>query len=450
MRSGENLSDALVDVELDTGDQGRLMLIEANSRQDVLFSIALFVIVILSTTSAGIFGPPLLQEDHSRSLLNRDSHRNVITLRIPGVSPQNQFLMIKLAFELSNPLPEASSHRVSFTYVIVFYDANREIRRAYETFSQDIVFPERSDTSDQILFLFDRFIHYDHVDVRLDISEFGAITDAVISWACGEPTHLKFQLWIRCVFGLASTATAVIFWLRLRSVGFRRWTLEQKLTLVLNLCSVIGINPLFPLYLHSPTLLQEIVNAFVFRFFTSFVFVFILIVIDHLRNDSSRMLFATKMVFFSVQLLVEMAYPIVYNGWEILGVEAVSHSLVIFVHYMRMSLYIGFVVWFVLLVVNTYLQLDQTEHFKLFAYASVFTIVIAVTLADPVLGRLGIFKNSSGLFTLHFSSLHSLVLLMIFSHWPYEFESEEPYATPETAGKASMIQDLVDSNEGDS
>jgi hypothetical protein len=324
------------------------------------------------------------------------------------------------------------------------------MRRVYETFSQDITFPARSDASEEILFLFDRFIHYDHVDVRMDISEFGSITDAVISWACGKPTHLKFQLWIRCVFGLASTATALIFWFRLRPISFRRWTLEQKLTLILNLCSIIGINPLFPLYLHSPTLLQEIVNAFVFRFFTSFVFVFILIIVDHMANNSSRLLFAPKMVFFAVQLLVEIAYPIVYNGWEVLGVEAVSHSLVVFVNYMRISLNVAFAVWFVVLAVTTFVKLDATEYFKFTAYVAVFAVVIGVTHADPLLGQLAIFKNSSGLFTLHFSALHSLVLLMIFSHWPYEFESEEPYATPETAGKASMVQDLVDSNEGDS
>jgi hypothetical protein len=444
------LSGALVDLELDSGDQNTLMLIEANSKQDILFSIILFIVVIVSTTCAGIFGPPLLQEDSSRSLLNRDSRKNVITLRIPGVSPQNQFLMIKLTFELSNPLPEISTHHVTFNYVIVFYDANREIRRAYETFSEDIAFQPRSDTSDEILFLFDRFIHYDHVDIRLDITEFGAITDAVISWACGEVTHLKFQLWIRCVFGVASTATAIIFWMRLRAKAFRRWTLEQKLTLGLNLFSIIGVNPLFPLYLQFPTFLQEILNSFMFRVFTSYVFVFILLVLDHLRNHSSRMLFATKMIFFSVQLIVEMAYPIVYNGWDVLGVEVVPRPLVIFVTTVRVSMYAVFVVWFAVLAVLTYVQLDSTEHFKVLSYISVFLIVIVITLADPLLSKIPLFKNSSGMFTLHFSALHSLVLLMIFSHWPYEFESEEPYANPDTAEKSNIIHDLVDSNDGDS
>jgi hypothetical protein len=357
--------------------------------------------------------------------------------------------MVKLAFELSNPLPDSSRHHVVFNYVIVFYDSNREFRRVYETFAEDVVFLPRSETSDEILFLFDRYIHYDHVDLRLDITEFGSITDAVISWTSGEASHLKFQLWIRCVFGLVSIGIAIVFWMRMKSIPFRNWTLEQKLTLALNICSIIGVNPLFPVYLYSPTMLQDILNTFLFRFFASFVFLFILLVIDHMRNHSSHMLFAPKMAFFSVQLLIEMAYPILYNGWEQLGVEVVPHSLVMIVNSLRIAMYGLFVCWFVTLMIVTYLQLDSTEHFKVLAYGFVFVVVIVINLSDGAIGKMEVFKNSSGLFTLHFSSLHSFVLLMIFNHWPYEFESEEPYTNAEATGKDGEVHDLIDSNEGD-
>jgi hypothetical protein len=85
--AGDHRTEYLVDIEIDTGDQMTLMMIETNSRQDILLSAGLFLLVIVSTTCAGIFGPPLLQEDHSHSLLSRETQKNVITLRIPGVSP---------------------------------------------------------------------------------------------------------------------------------------------------------------------------------------------------------------------------------------------------------------------------------------------------------------------------------------------------------------------------
>jgi hypothetical protein len=76
---------------------------------------------------------------------------------------------------------------------------DRKVRRETKTFSEFIVFQPRQDTSDEILFLFDRFISSDHVDFCL------YVTDAFITWAC-EAKYLNFQLWIKAVFWVASAA----------------------------------------------------------------------------------------------------------------------------------------------------------------------------------------------------------------------------------------------------
>jgi hypothetical protein len=195
-------------------------------------------------------------------------------------------------------------------------------------------------------------------------------------------------------------------------------------------------------------MLQDILNTFVFRVFTSFVFLFVLIIVDHICNEKLETLFfAPKFVLFFVLLVTEIAYPVLYNGWEVLGVEVVPHGIVLFVNYLRFTLYGAFVVWFLALCIKTFRRLDQTERFKLFAYAFIFTIVIALNLSDRAFNWFSIFRNNSGLFTLHFSSLHSFVLLMIFSHWPYEFAAEEAYAKAETRDNA--VHDLIESPDGD-
>jgi hypothetical protein len=84
------------------------------------------------------------------------------------------------------------------------------------------------------------------------------------------------------------------------------------------------------------------------------------------------------------------------------------------------------------------------------AYISLFLIAMVLPLADPLLSTIPLFKKSSGMFTLHFWALHSLPLFIIFSHWPYEFESEESSGNPDTAEKTNVVSDLVDPNEGDS
>jgi hypothetical protein len=97
----------------------------------------------------------------------------------------------------------------------------------------------------------------------------------------------------------------------------------------------------------DPTILQETFNSFVFGGFTSFV----LIIIKCLDTR----FFTQTLIFFSILLIVEIAYPILYNRWEV-----VPHGLVLFVNAARFPLYAAFVVWFAMMCQ----KLDQTEQFK--------------------------------------------------------------------------------------
>jgi hypothetical protein len=85
----------------------------------------------------------------------------------------------------------------------------------------------------------------------------------------------------------------------------------------------------------------------------------------------------------------------------------------LFVNAARFALYAVFVIWFATKMCQ---KLDLTERFKLNTCAFVFTVVITLNVADPILNRIPVFRNSFGLFTLHFSSLHSFLLLIIFNH----------------------------------
>jgi hypothetical protein len=112
-------------------------------------------------------------------------------------------------------------------------------------------------------------------------------------------------------------------------------------------------------FFRDPTILQEIVNSFMFRGFTSFV----LIIIDHLGSEGlDSRFFARKLIFFSILLVVEIASPILYNEWEVFDMAVVPHSLVLFV--------------------NT--------------YTFVFAVVIILNVADPILNRIPSSETAPG------------------------------------------------------
>jgi hypothetical protein len=444
-RNLEALSDEFVDIEINGHDSNSLMLIDTTSHRDVLLLICILVVVITCTTAAGIFGPPCLQEERTRTKLDTRHRKSVISLTIPGVTPQNEFLSVKLAFEISNPMAEATILPVTFSSVIIFYFQNREVRREFQSFSERITFPPREDTSADIQFFFDRYLSYDHVDLRIDMMESGSITDAVITWTSGEQSHLKFQLWIRTIFGLASMAILAIYTFKLSKVGFDLWTFEQKATLVLNVFSVIGLNPLFFAYSAAPTLLKDMLNTVLYRVFTSYVFVFMLLIIDHiLTQKTSPGFFVPKLAWFAGTVLIEIGHAVLSDGCTTLEVEGLGDEYLLGIGYVRSALYGLFVLWFVGLSLLAVEKVDSSERFRLFVYIGVFSLVILLNLSDRLLQKLGNFRLTSGMFTLHFSSLHSSVLLMIFSHWPYEYEIDEKYGV---AGEGNDQLGLMDSDE---
>jgi hypothetical protein len=68
--------------------------------------------------------------------------------------------------------------------------------------------------------------------------------------------------------------------------------------------ALIGVNPFFPFYVSSPSMLRDIVNTFLFSIFTSSVFLSMLLMIASIPESQSP---APKSVFFTVQLILEIA-----------------------------------------------------------------------------------------------------------------------------------------------
>ena len=418
---------SLADVRIsERGEEDVLMLIETNSKKDILISVFLFLAVIVSPTCAGFFGPPLIHTDRTRYSLTPNT-MNVLHHSIPGVVPQNQFLVAKLAFEQANPTEDEAHTQVIFNYLLIFQADGREVRRESGSFHEAVHFAPRQELSEEIPFFFDRFLRYDRVEVRIDFSGFELLTDAVIIWQVGDINHLKFQLWLRATFGVACVVSFVVFWMRLKSIPRVNWTVEQTATLVLNLLALFGINPLFLLYAYYPSLLQEVLNEFEERAFKSFIFLFILLVVDNLKHEKKSFFLPPKMAFFVVLFLVEVI-PL----WVMpFGLEITGHNIIMALKTVRLLLYVIFAGWYGYIFYHAWISVDQVEHFVMYVYGFVFTIAILASASEVLSTFLSEFVNETALFTLRFSSLYGFVLLMVFCHWPYEYQIDEIYDNPE-------------------
>jgi hypothetical protein len=298
---------------------------------------------------------------------------------------------------------------VTFKAALVFHRRANLIRSESATFSAPIV----TDKSRAIVIFFARQFSCDHIDLHLDITKFGSITHAVISWKFGEISHLHFQLAIRILFGFVSILLSTLFFVRMKAVALHKWTLRQKLTILFGIAAVLGFNPFFSLYVCFPSFLHEILNTVLFHLFMSYARLFILLVLDDLADYFSP---CSKLFFCGLQFAVEIASQFVSNDQDLILMEE-----------MRILFTLVFVVWFMVLVMEAYNKVKPDDRFRLGWYGFVFLVAVGLNLFDKQLERLSVFKNSSGLFALHFSSLQAFVMVMIFEHWPYEFEREQPH-----------------------
>ena len=433
-----NKDAALAEVRIsEKGEEDVLMLIETNSRRDVLLSVLLFLAVIASTTCAGFFGPPIVHTARTRYTMNPDTG-NVMHHSIPGVMPQNQFLAMKLAFEQANPTENEVLAKVSFNYLIRFQTGGQELRREEGSFSDVVRFGEKQEVSEEIPFFFDRFLSYDHVELRIDFMSFETVSDAVVIWQVGDVSHLKFQLWLKATFGIACVVSLVVFWLRLQAIERVNWTLEQWATLLLNAAAIVGINPLFMVYVYYPSLLQEMLNEFEERLFKSYVFLFILLVLDHLKHGKvGQCYYAPKLVFGVVLFFVEVL-PV----WVIpFGLEVTKHSIFLMLQSLRMLLDMVFLAWTGYIFYQTWVTVDPVERFVMYVYGFVFTVATLSSASEVLSPFLSGLVSETALFTLRFSSLYAFVLLMVFCHWPYEYNLDEVYDSPENVSDGNALMD---------
>jgi hypothetical protein len=418
-----------------------MMLIDAYSRKDIIFALILFIVVILSTTCAGVIGPGLFHQGQNILPVNFQSQKNVLSLTIPDLSPRHQFLVVRLAFSSSNS--SSNSLFVSFTSSTIFYNQKSLVRRDQQFFSQFLQFRDGENTSESIIFFFDRFLTYDRADIRLDLIEMGSLDSAVFSWTYGDEKHFSFQLWIRLTFLLATTATLIVFYFGIKNLPI--WTLEQKWTLMLSLSSAIGLNPLFPAFFRGPKILSDLLDRLLGTVSRVIILFFVLIIIDYVGTQSLHdCFFPPKICFFSVFFLVELIYPLLFNGWEILGIEVFPHVVVVVFQCVRVVLECILFVWVIGASLRSFRNMQSTDVFKFVIYSISFLVVLPIALCPRVFECCGSFGNTSGPFAIQVAAGNSLALLMIFVHWPYKYEADEMYQHPDE-GEG---EDLLDSEEG--
>lgn len=425
----------------DRGEKDILMLIEVDSRRDILIALVLFMSVVASATLAGVFGPPRDQSGMRRYTFIRGQTK-MLKYAIPGISPANQFISLSLGFELSNPGDIGFDTSVEFSYIIIFSYQGTEVRREKGSMVSIVKFEPMSETSESIPFFFDQFMQYDRIELRMDFQDVAKITDAVITYRTGDERHMQLQVWLRMTFGFAWVVALTAFILRLRYIPGVSWTIEQKMSLCLGVFALIGVNPLFFVYCWWPSVLQEMLNGLVFEMLNAVCCCFVLVVLEvACDRDASAKSYFWKVAFCTFLFLVES-----FRIWMLpFGVAIASGGLLTMVSYMRGSLYVIFFGWCAHAMRRVTKGMSWYESFVMRVYGFMILVVIFANVVDIFAEYIPLLDNTAGVFGLRFGSLEAFSLLMIFCHWPYEYEIDGVYDDPESGDADHVNLGLMDS-----
>lgn len=403
----------------DVAGQDAFMSIETNSIKDDALAILLFICVIFTTTIAGIYGP---QKYVVGSVQTTFSDQNSLHQIINNLAPIDRYLSLSLFFLTSNGKP-ANSTAVKFAFALTFRKNGNEMKRSDG--QSDVVLRFKNDGMSQpIEFYYDRLISYDEVSVNVEFDETKDLTGGMLQWKYGDPNHSVFQSWVRYVFILTSIIIASLFIYRLKLVERNNWTIEQKLTIVILIASISGANPFYPLLVYFPTLFQAAYHCVLSESFISLTMFFIITIIDNFRlkdKPDKGFFYQPKVAFLIVRIIVGSVVAIGKEdcifSYEVTNVFRV---LLLIVNAL-------FAVYLLVLLILAFKKTDPTSLHTYIVYTIIFILTILFNVLPVFFDKIPFLENTSGAFSMQFSALNCLTILMAYFHWPYERIIDQQY-----------------------
>lgn len=395
----ETASDSMIDIQIEESlVRETLMTIDsANFREDAITLFGFVCIIVLSVI-IGIYGPRPIDIKRVSVPVEESGivdYKNFVTSRM---TTWNRFL----SFALSG---QASGHVVGWEVVFERDGVNSGFTRGVANLSSH-------SKDEQVTVPF--FYHFvDDVTVfrlRLRITG-GKLSNfhAVLNAYTGDPSHTILQLSFRLVFALSGLLFLVTLSMRLRSMPFKLWHVEQKVTIPLLFLTVLYCNPFYIFFVYHPSPLYSLWNGIFSALFFAYARFFILVLFGSFRYANKKIettFFVPKLVYALVLFAAS-----VFKSYNSFPQVSPAFALATYVDH---GLYVLYLIWFFSELIRAVFVVDVTDLYKLKLYVCSACVFIAASIFVRQT------YNSSLSFTLLFSTENVFALFMAYCHWPYE------------------------------
>ena len=403
----------------DVAGQDAFMSIETNSIKDDTMAIFLFLCVVFTTTIAGIYGPGLFVPG---SVQTHFDDQKSLHQTVNNLAPINRFLSLSLIFtsnkEVTNP-----NLTVKYAFALTFKQNGNEKKRSDGQSEIVLSFEKDKLKSKPIQFYYDRVINFDEVSINVEFDETKELSSGILYWKYGDQNHTVFQTWVRFVFALTTVIITALFVFRLHMVAKQNWNIEQKFTVIYLVVSVIGCNVFYVILLFIPSLITVVFDCVLNEIFVGFTWFFMLVIIDSFRLSNTP----EKTCFYEPKLIL-MTCRIIIGTIVAIDKEIglFSPQITQTFSIIQIIVIIIFILYFVILILLTFSSINSTTLHSYVVYSIIFSFTIIFHMISPLLDSFPV-KNTSGSFSMSFSTLHCLTILMAYFHWPYEPSVDQQY-----------------------
>ena len=428
-------SDDMIDIQIEQSlGRETLMAIDSANFKEDLFSILGFVLILIITTIAGILGPKPTETQTSISKIStlasigKNSpgyETQEVSMFITNILTYNRFISFSMTFNrptTGTPLDQ----KLSYSFRVAFYKNNKQINTfSYQVDNAQIHASKDSLNSNTLELYRTNVIDFDQVQFIATLDEPKGYESITLAETHGFAQHTLFQIYFKTIFAFIEIAFLILFIIRLRSVPFSLWHLEQQLTVQLVVLGILYNNPLSLITSTHPSYTSNIAGDLLGAAFTVFFRFFILVLFDSLRyknRKTDKYFFYPKIIYSLIMFCVLTASMIVDNGKAIYKPSSSVFS------FANTFLFCVYLTWAGFSICIAFCQVDLTERYKFLVYSTSGALALVLLAISKILFEfLGYFKESAIGFVEDYAIQNVFVMLMVYFHWPYEILQDQSY-----------------------
>jgi hypothetical protein len=450
--------DDMIDIQIEESlGRETLMAIDSANFRDDLFSIGGFILILLITTITGILGPrPTETKVQVTKFVEPKSHTGLVapqsqevSMTITNISRKNRFVSFSLSFNLDKNSNSPPDTNFSYAYkVSLSKKGKKRVKSNYVDGARIFIRP--GDKTSAIIDVFStKVINFDAIQFYATVDSVKGFSSVNLIEEHGFTQHTIFQIYFKTIFALIEIAFLVLFVARLKSVQFKLWHLEQKLTVPLVLLVILYNNPLSFFTISHPTYVTVILDTVIDCLFTVYFRFFILVLFDSLRyknRKTDECFFVPKIAYSILDFLIMVSHGI----YEDISNTTQVHTALSVITIVEYILFCGYLVWAAVSIAVAGCQVDITERYKYIIYmVSGLSALLLLGLSELFLGLMGFLENSALKFVENYAIENVFVMLIAYYHWPYEVLHDQNYIDGDDPNQATLPAEFFVNNDSD-